>query len=125
MPLRDEQRGDWVSDIKALLDVNQKVAYDLHSLLCNIVCHRILEQVIQDDKCEEFIIPLAPIGQATLYKNNEGRWDLKDVIIGNSFDKACNETLRCKESRLYRDIYDRAYSQLVKNLKRFASENLA
>ena len=45
MPLRDEQRGDWISDIKALLDVNQKVAYDLHSLLCNIVCHQILEQI--------------------------------------------------------------------------------
>lgn len=124
MALRDEKRGDWVSDVKAILNVNQKVAYDLHSFLCNIVCHRILEQVIEDPTTKEFRIPLAPIGDVTLCLDDAGEWYVKDICVGNSFDKAAKETLRCKESRLYRDLYDRAYNQLTKNLKRFAAENL-
>lgn len=124
MPIRDTYRGDWIGDVRALLDVNQKVAYDLHSLLCNIICHRVLEQLIEQPNCTEFHIPLAPIGEATLCKNSEGLWTLSKLSLGPSFEKALNETIRCKESRLYRDQYDRAYDQLVKNLKRFASENL-
>lgn len=123
MAVRDNHRGDWISDVRAILDVNQKVAYDLHSMLCNIICHRVLEQLIQDSDCKEFTIPLAPIGKATIRKS-ENEWKIVSVDMGDSFTKAINETLRCKESRLYRDEYDRAYDQLVKNLKRFAAENL-
>ena len=124
MPLRDEQRGDWIADIRAILDVNQKVAYDLHSLLCNHICHNILEQLLSNPDQEEFVIPLAPLGSATLYRKEDGSWDIKDLVAGKSFSAAVNETLRCKESRLYRDAYDRAYSTLTASLKRFAAENL-
>ena len=124
MAIRDAHRGDWISDVRAILDVNQKVAYDLHSMMCNIICHRVLEQLIENPDSNKFVIPLAPLGEAVIEKEDSGEWSLTSVDLGDSFKKAINETLRCKESRLYRDQYDRAYDQLIKNLKRFAAENL-
>lgn len=124
MPKRDSYRGQWTNDVMVLLNVNQKVAYDLHSLLCNIICHSALEQLLEDPEAKEFDLPVAPLGNIRLQKQEDGSWQVASLSLGNSFESALNETLRCKESRLYRDQYDRAYNNLVYSLKRFAAENL-
>lgn len=119
MPLTDVSRDSWIKDISALLNISPSASLNLHSTLKNLACHLILEQYFQDPDRDFFEINVAPYGMATLVRTDEG-WDIKDFRLYPSFLATLEETLRCKESNLYRESSERVYKSLSRKLNQFS-----
>lgn len=118
MAVRDGYRDEWCSDIAAILNTSTSVATSLWTVLKNIECHRILEQYLSEDTQDTFEFIVAPIGKIKMKRNGK-EWSLIDVELAESFKKTLNENIRCRESNLYRELYDRNLIRFKKYLERY------
>lgn len=119
MPITDTSRDSWIRDVGALLNLSQSACLMLHSTLKNLSCHLILEQYFEDPNRDSFEINIAPYGTATLVKTEDG-WDVEDFKFFPSFLSTLNETMRCKESNLFREGSEVVYKALSKKLQQFS-----
>lgn len=89
------------------------------NLLKDYECHKILEQYMQDKSRTEFEVTLAPVGSATL-KLTDGEWELTNFKMSDSFKRTLNETLRCGESNLFRELSEKNMTRLNNYLEKYA-----
>lgn len=104
LPITSSQ-NEFMNDLKAVINISDNKALTLCTAMKNIICHSITEQKIENN-CNEFRINIAPLGFATLYKNDTGNWDIKDFEMDEAFKKSLNQSLKSGESLLYQQNKD-------------------
>lgn len=92
---------EFIQDFSAIEGISTKKAEMVLYTLKNMICHSIMEQYLLDTSKTSFRINVPPIGYLTLYKNDEGNWDVKDLDISQMFVMSLNQALKSKESPLY------------------------
>ena len=118
MPANDSLTSQWSTDISQLLGIGFDSGLQFWNLLKNLECHKILEQHFNDKSRKEFDVLVAPIGVISIKKIDD-KWKVTNFEISSSFEKCLNETLRCEESNLYRELYDRNLIRLGKCLDKY------
>lgn len=118
MPYIDRYKSEWSADLAATLNIRKDCCMQLWNLIKNIECHKVLEQLLSNKSQSEFKLTVPPLGLVTI-TCNEGRWIIKEVDMSQSFVDSLNETLRCKESNLYRELYDRNMLRIGKYLQQY------
>ena len=120
LPVTSSQ-NEFITDLKAVMNISDNRALTLCSAMKNIICHNIIEQRLEGVS-DEFRINVPPIGYLTLYKDSDDRWNIKDFVIDEAFKKSLNQSLRSKESLLYQQNKD-WITTLVQNQIKTLSQN--
>lgn len=118
--IADNERAAWCTDVAALFGSTYDRMIPLWTLLKNYHCHYALEQLLANGNDSEFDMIVAPLGRITLFKTDDG-WDIKLKEISPSFLASLNETIRCKESNLYREQREEVVTTLKNRLEKFAN----
>ena len=119
MAIVDVSQKAWAEDITAILGTHKQIGIDLHVLLKNLACHYILEQLIEDPNKKVFDINIAPYGMGKLVIDGD-KIEITDIKLYPAFLSTLINTIKTRESNLYRQQYQEVFNVLKRQLKNFS-----